>query len=55
MVAITNAGANISFTPSTNFCASTSFNYTLNGGSTATVSITMTCITDALFTDSFEN
>ncbi|MBK7044337.1 MAG: endonuclease [Rhodanobacteraceae bacterium] len=38
VVAITNAGANISFTPSTNFCASTSFNYTLNGGSTATVS-----------------
>ncbi len=55
VVAITNAGANVSFTPSTNFCASTSFNYTLNGGSTATVSITMTCITDALFTDSFEN
>lgn len=55
VVAITNAGANVSFTPSTNFCASTSFNYTLNGGSTATVSITMTCITDALFMDGFEN
>ncbi|MBK6725801.1 MAG: hypothetical protein IPG63_00850 [Xanthomonadales bacterium] len=41
------AGAHVVFTPNANFCASTSFSYTLNGGSSATVSITMTCSNDA--------
>ena len=47
VVAITNAGANVSFTPNLNFCAATSFSYTLNGGSSTTVNLTMTCFNDA--------
>ncbi len=46
-VTIGPAGAHVVFTPNANFCASTSFSYTLNGGSSATVSITMTCSNDA--------
>lgn len=46
-VTIGPAGAHVVFTPNANFCASTSFSYTLNGGSSATVSISMTCSNDA--------
>lgn len=46
-VTIGVGGVDVTFTPNANFCASTSFNYTLNGGSSATVSITMTCSNDA--------
>ncbi len=52
VVAIGPSGSNVTFTPSANFCASTSFSYTLNGNSTATVSITMTC--DDIFDNGFE-
>jgi uncharacterized repeat protein (TIGR01451 family) len=43
---ITNDGANVSYTPDQDYCGSDSFDYTLNGGSTATVSITVTCVDD---------
>jgi VCBS repeat-containing protein len=46
-VSITNAGANVSYTPSANYCGPDSFTYTLNGGSTATVSVTVTCVNDS--------
>ncbi len=40
-VAITLAGTRIEYTPNSNYTGSDSFTYTLNGGSTATVSITV--------------
>jgi hypothetical protein len=46
-VAITGGGTGVSYTPAANFCGSNSFTYTLNGGSTATVSVTVTCVNDA--------
>lgn len=46
-VSIGAGGTNVSFTPNTNVCGSTSFSYTLNGGSSATVSVTVTCLNDA--------
>ena len=49
-VAITNAGADLTYTPDANYCNDGSptddFTYTLNGGSTATVSVTVTCVDD---------
>ena len=46
-VVVGPAGADVRFTPNNNFCAATSFTYPLNGGSTTTVSISMTCSNDA--------
>ena len=46
-VSIGAGGTNVSFTPSTNICGATSFSYTLNGGSSAVVSVTVTCQNDA--------
>ena len=50
-VAITNAGADLTYTPDANYCNDGSptddFTYTLNGGSTATVHVTVTCADDA--------
>ena len=50
-VAITNGGADVSYTPSANFFGSDSFTYTVsdgNGGSdTATVNVTVTNVNDA--------
>ena len=39
----------VTYTPNANFCSVTpdSFSYTVNGGDTATVSVTVTCIDDA--------
>jgi VCBS repeat-containing protein len=52
-VAITNAGANLTYTPNANYCndppgtTPDTFTYTLSaGGSTATVSVTVTCLDD---------
>jgi VCBS repeat-containing protein len=52
-VAITNAGADLTYTPNANYCNSPpgttldTFTYTLTpGGSTATVSVTVTCLDD---------
>ncbi|MEA2474727.1 MAG: hypothetical protein QOE06_2642 [Thermoleophilaceae bacterium] len=46
-VAITNGGNDLTYTPASNFCGSDSFTYTVNGGDTATVSITVNCVDDA--------
>ena len=46
-VAITGGGSGVTYTPDPNYCGPDSFTYTLNGGSTATVSITVTCVDDS--------
>jgi VCBS repeat-containing protein len=52
-VVITGGGTGVSYTPNANYCntggggSPDTFMYTLNGGSTATASITVTCGTDA--------
>ena len=45
-VAITGGGTGLTYTPDANYCGADSFTYTLNGGSTATVSLTLTCVDD---------
>ena len=45
--AIGPAGANVTFTPAADFCGATSFGYTITGGDTATVNVTVTCVNDA--------
>jgi VCBS repeat-containing protein len=50
-VSITGGGSGVSYTPAANYCNSVSgtpdtFTYTLNGGSVATVSVTVTCVDD---------
>ena len=45
-VAILGAGAGLTYAPAADYCGPDSFTYTLNGGSTATVSITVTCVED---------
>ena len=50
-VAITNSGADLSYAPDANYCGTDSFTYTLNGGSQATVEMTVTCVDDAPVAD----
>ena len=47
-VVITGAGSGLTYQPNANYCSATpdTFTYTLNGGSTATVSVTVTCVDD---------
>ena len=46
--AITGGGTGVSYTPNANFCGGPdAFTYTLNGASTASVSMTVTCAPDA--------
>ena len=49
-VAITNGGNDLTYKPNANYCNGGSptdnFTYTLNGGSTATVAVTVTCVND---------
>ena len=49
-VVITNAGADLTYQPNANFCndgtPTDDFTYTLNGGSMATVAVTVTCVAD---------
>jgi hypothetical protein len=45
--AVVNNGTDLTYTPNPNFNGSDSFTYTLNGGSTATVNVTVTSIPDA--------
>jgi hypothetical protein len=45
-VAITGGGTGLTYAPDADYCGSDSFKYTLNGGSTATVSVTVTCVDD---------
>ncbi|MBI2396782.1 MAG: tandem-95 repeat protein [Xanthomonadales bacterium] len=44
---VTNNSSNVSYTPSGNYCGADSFTYTITGGSSATVSVTVTCVDDA--------
>jgi VCBS repeat-containing protein len=50
-VEITNSGADLTYKPKADYCNGGSptddFNYTLNGGSTAKVAVTVTCVNDA--------
>jgi hypothetical protein len=56
-VTVTGAGAGLSYAPAPNYCndpgaaPDDTFTYTLNGGSTATVSVTVTCLNDAPVAD----
>ena len=45
-VAITSGGAAVTYTPNANYCGEDSFTYELNGGSTAMVSVSVTCVDD---------
>ncbi|HET6938604.1 MAG TPA: Ig-like domain-containing protein, partial [Nocardioides sp.] len=55
--AITGGGSGVSYTPAANYCnnppgtSPDTFTYTLNGGSSATVSVTVTCTTDSPVVD----
>ena len=51
-VTIGTGGANVAFQPAANFCGTTNFTYTLNGGSVGTVTVTVTC--DEIFANGFE-
>lgn len=44
---VTNNTTNVSYQPDADFCGSDSFTYTLNGGSTATVNVSVACVDDA--------
>ncbi|WP_420466996.1 Ig-like domain-containing protein [Panacagrimonas sp.] len=46
-VSISGNGTGLSYTPDVNFNGADSFTYTLNGGSQATVSVTVNAVTDA--------
>jgi VCBS repeat-containing protein len=46
-VTISGEGKGVDYHPDTNYCGPDSFTYTLNGGSTATVSVEIECIDDA--------
>src|SRR5262249_58410298 len=46
-VVITGGGSGLTYQPAANYCGPDSFTYTLNGGSTATVTVTVTCVNDA--------
>ncbi len=56
-VTVTNAGADVSYTPAANYCNDgvpanlDTFTYTLNSGSTATVSVAVTCVNDGPIID----
>ena len=45
--AITGGGTGLTYQPDGGFCGTDDFTYTLDGGSTATVTVTVTCVDDA--------
>ncbi|MDX6581826.1 MAG: hypothetical protein QOI10_1010, partial [Solirubrobacterales bacterium] len=45
-VAITGGGSGLTYAPDPNFCGIDSFTYTLNGGSSTTVTVNVTCVDD---------
>ena len=54
--ALGNDGSQITYTPPAGFCGGTdTFDYTLVGGSSATVTVTVTCLAPAIFADGFED
>ena len=46
-VTITGGGSGLTYAPAANYCGPDSFTYTLNGGSTATVTMSVSCVDDA--------
>jgi hypothetical protein len=46
LVAITNGGAFVSYTPNNDYCGADSFTYTIAGGGTATVTVDVACVND---------
>ena len=46
-VVITGGGSGLTYQPAPNYCGADSFTYTLNGGDSANVSVTVTCVDDA--------
>ena len=44
--AITGGGSGLTYRPDPDYCGPDTFTYTLNGGSTATVNVTVTCVDD---------
>jgi hypothetical protein len=46
-VEITGGGTGLTYAPTGNHCGADSFTYTLNGGSSATVSVAVSCVDDA--------
>ena len=44
---MTFGASSVSYMPDANFCGADSFSYTVNGGDSATVSVTVTCVPDA--------
>ena len=45
-VQITGSGSGLTYKPNADYCGADSFTYTVTGGDTATVSITVTCVND---------
>jgi Ca2+-binding RTX toxin-like protein len=45
-VGLTGGGSGLKYEPSANYCGTDAFTYTLNGGSTATLTITVACVDD---------
>ena len=45
----------VSYTPANGFCGADSFTYEVNGGITATVDVTVTCLAADIFKDGFED
>jgi hypothetical protein len=45
---VTNTASNVTYTPDANYCGPDSFTYALNGGSSATVAMTVTCVDDTV-------
>ncbi|MEA2480291.1 MAG: hypothetical protein QOJ07_2213, partial [Thermoleophilaceae bacterium] len=45
-VVITGSGTGLTYQPAADYCGADSFTYTLNGGSSATVSVTVSCVDD---------
>jgi hypothetical protein len=45
-VLVTGGATGLTYAPDANYCGVDSFTYTLNGGSAATVSVTVTCVDD---------
>jgi len=47
-VAIGSGGSDVSYAPDADYCGADSFTYSLNGGSTATVTVDVTCVDDPI-------